>query len=293
VYWTYSNLLARTRLLINAPAQFQEADADLLARLNDFYQTRFPVRVKPDDLSTTYRFQTVGAYQVQTGDGVTKTWTGVLSTVPGVCGVGFSDSVETFKSDENGILWGTYGGLGTISYQTGAYVLTFHTASASGAQIGVYYDTYTLPDNVLTVSAPAVVAGYPLSLVEDVETFWSHWPMYQPYYMGGAAPPIYMPNIPQECLNYDGRLTMRPVPDQPYLFESASVLKPAAISPTSNILRDIWGPYIAIETAYEWLLEMGDEESASELIVQREQALGDVLSVEISKRMNQRAKGRW
>jgi hypothetical protein len=277
-YWTLAQIIARVRSIISLPQQFQVSDQEITNRINDFYQTKLPVRLKPDEFCSTYRFQTVGAYQIATGDDVTQIFMGTLSTVPGVCGVGFSDSVETFKCNEDGTLLGTYGGSGTVNYTSGIYHLYFNTAPEMNAQIGVYYDTYTLPDNVLSLSAPAVVAGYPLQLVEDVETFWSHWPMYQPYYMGGAAPPIYMPNIPQECLIYDGRLTVRPVPDQSYLFEAASVLKPSALSDSVIVLKDLWGPFIANEVAYEWLIEKDDLESASELSNLRSQALSDCLS---------------
>jgi hypothetical protein len=291
-YWTTTQLINRVRQLIGLPQIWQIADAEIISRINDFYQTKLPVRLKPDEFDSTYRFQTVGAYQIATGDGKTKTWGGMLTTVPGVCGVGFSDSVETFKCDESGKLWGTLGGTGTL---TGAlYSLTFNTASPVGAQIGVYYDTYTLPDSVVTVQAPAVVAGYPVALVEDVETFWSHWPMYQPYYMGGASPPIYMPNLPQEALLYDSRLTVRPVPDQAYLFESAAVLKPKALDTvSSNILKDLWGPYIALEVSVEYLLETGDEEGASPLIEQRSEAMSDCITPVIVQKWMRRAKGAW
>ena len=292
-YWSLAQIILRVRSLISLPATFQVSDAELTNRINDFYQTKLPVRLKPDEFCTTYRFQTVGAYQLATGNGVTKAFSGTLTSVPGVCGVGFSDSVETFKSQEDGTLLGTYGGTGTISYVTGAYSLTFNTAPILNAQIGVYFDTYTLPDNVLSVSAPVVAAGYPMWLCEDLETFWSHWPMYQPYYMGGAAPPIYMPSIPQEVLFYDGRLTMRPVPDQSYLFEAAAVLKPTALSASVNILKDLWGPYIALEVSNEWAVEQGDEETVSDLEELRTTALSDCTAPKISQMMYQRAKGRF
>ena len=293
LYWSLSQIIARVRSLISLPGTFQVSDAELTNRINDFYQSKLPVRLKPDEFCSTYRFQTKGAYQLATGDGATMMFSGALTSVPGICGVGFSDSIETFKSQEDGTLMGTYGGTGTISYATGAYSLKFNTAPQVNAQIGVYFDTYTLPDNVLTVSAPVAAAGYPMQLCEDVETFWSHWPMYQPYYMGGAAPPIYMPSIPQEVLLYDGRLTMRPVPDQSYLFEAAAVIKPAALSVSVNPLKDLWGPYIAIEVAYEWAIEQGDDEVANDIAALKEIALSDCIKPKISMMMNQRAKGRW
>jgi hypothetical protein len=292
-YWTLATMLARLRQLIAQPATYQISDAELTNRLNDFYQSRLPIRLHPDELSSTYRFMTVGAYQIAMGDGTTKNVAGMLRTIPGVCGVGFSDSVETFESQEDGSLMGTLGGTGRVDYTSGIYQLNFATAPQMNAQIGVYYDSYTLPDSVLTVSAPLACAGYPVSLVEDVEMFWSHWPMYQPYYIGGAAPPLYQPNIPQEALNYDGRLTVRPVPDQAYMFKCASLEKPVALSVNVGPLRDIWGPYIVIETAFEYLSQAGDEELAIDLKDDREQTFSDAMQGKISQMINRRAKGCW
>ena len=292
-YWTLPQIILRVRSLISQPQQYQVSDAELTNRINDFYQTRLPIRLKPDEFCTTYRFQTVGAYQVATGDGVTKGFAGQLTSVPGICGVGFSDSVETFKCEEDGTLLGTYGGKGSVSYTSGVYSVTFNTAPEENAQIGVYYDTYTLPDNVISISAPVDAAGYPMLLTEDLETFWSHWPLYQPYYMGGAAPPIYMPSIPQEVLFYDARLTMRPVPDQSYLFECAALIKPPALSGTVNPLKDIWGSFIAGEVAYEWLVEQGDDDMANGLSQIRADAKSDCMAPKISQLMNSRARGKW
>lgn len=45
--------------------------------------------------------------------------------------VTFTDGVETFVDDRNGVLVGTAGGTGTINYTTGAYSVTFNAAAAA------------------------------------------------------------------------------------------------------------------------------------------------------------------
>lgn len=291
--WQLPYILTRIRQLIGLPQQYQVSDAELTNRVNDYYCNRMPGEMNPAELLSTYRFTTVGAVRIGTGDGVTTVFSGMLNPIPGVCGVLFSDSVETFKSTELGVLMGTYGGAGTINYATGAYSFTFNTAPIVGAQIGVVYDTYTLPDWVQSIQNPLVVAGFPMTLVEDPVTFWARWPEYQPYYIGGSSPPIYMPSMPQDALDYDGRITLRPVPDKAYLFEATALLKPMALSGSAAPVKDLWGPLIAYSTAIEWLTATGDLEEESQILMGKDQALQAAMTPDVIERTQVRAKGQW
>lgn len=75
---------------------------------------------------------------IATGDGMTKTFSGVLPHLLNpktAYGVSITDTVETFQDNRSGILIGSLGGTGTINYATQAYSVTFNTAPATSQSI--------------------------------------------------------------------------------------------------------------------------------------------------------------
>ena len=80
-----------------------------------------------------------------TGDGVTKTFSGVLP-VPAKNTIFYveittGNQVERFYDDQNGNLLSNLGGTGTINYATGAFTVTFNIAPASGDFSTATYNT--------------------------------------------------------------------------------------------------------------------------------------------------------
>ena len=81
---------------------------------------------------------------IGTGDAVTATFTGTLSSFPVVPEAMIAyDGVETFKDAGSGVLTGSLGGTGSIVYATGVYSVTFNTAPADGQDIATTYAEYT------------------------------------------------------------------------------------------------------------------------------------------------------
>lgn len=57
--------------------------------------------------------------------------------------VSFTDGVETFRDDRNGLLVGSAGGTGTINYATGAYSITFNAVAAGSVTSDYYWEDST------------------------------------------------------------------------------------------------------------------------------------------------------
>lgn len=185
-FWTVTTITAKIRKLTGRPSTYQISDADILAAINNYYRTRLPSELNPQILHQHWRWNTIGAYQVATGDGTTKTFTGTLTSLPDAGGVGFTDGNETFEDDGLGVLHGSYGGSGTIVYATGVFSITFMYAPTMYSQIGVYFDGKNLPDDVAEIETPITFSGWPVLFFTDPNLFWSRWPTYQPF---GATPP--------------------------------------------------------------------------------------------------------
>ena len=89
-------------------------------------------------------YTTVSGENVGTGNGSLKTFTDTLAFRAGgakrTCfAITATDSVETFKDNNDGTLTGDKGGTGTINYTTGAISLTFNTAPAGAQAITASY----------------------------------------------------------------------------------------------------------------------------------------------------------
>jgi hypothetical protein len=121
------------------------------------------------------------------GDGMTvgfNTTVTVPYIVPGT--VIITDNVETFTDDGNGVLTGDQGGNGTVNYVTGAIVISFSVAPASGDNIYLSYEQmqpgkpsavlfydnifrfYTIPDTVYRIRVKAFKV--PDALVNGTDT---------------------------------------------------------------------------------------------------------------------------
>jgi len=88
----------------------------------------------------------VDAEVIATGDGG-ATYTGATANIPILYGTfTATDSVETFLSDEEGILTGSLGGTGSIDYSTGFFYLTFASAVAEDTPITANYISGTAID---------------------------------------------------------------------------------------------------------------------------------------------------
>jgi hypothetical protein len=111
-----------------------------------------------------------------TGGGVLTSFNGVTTPpiIPGT--VVFTDNVEVFSDDGNGILTGSLGGSGTFNYNTGVWAITFNTAPALGQNIilttaplnngrprAMYYDGQgtiqfsPIPDQSYTIEGSAYI----------------------------------------------------------------------------------------------------------------------------------------
>lgn len=93
-------------------------------------------------------FTQVSSEAIDTGDGVTDTFSGTLAAAGApktIMYLSITDGTETFKDDRNGNLVGSAGGTGTINYATGAYSVTFNTAPANSQAITAdyYHETWT------------------------------------------------------------------------------------------------------------------------------------------------------
>ena len=65
-----------------------------------------------------------------------------------------TDTVETFTDNGNGILFGNYGGTGTINYSTGAGSVTFNSNPANGQAITINYQYATGGTLTINVTNP-------------------------------------------------------------------------------------------------------------------------------------------
>lgn len=147
------------------------------------------------------------------GDGVTQSFSGVLSNTPilqrsvlfssvDVNGNGLSlVDIPISSTTGNLVVPNNTASLGTINYVTGAYSFTFPNPPAQGAAI----NSQTVP---------------------------------------------YVASIPQAALFYDGKFTLRPVPDQPYKITLDAYIRPTELldSNQSPELQE-WWQYIAYGAA--------------------------------------------
>lgn len=102
----------------------------------------------PDSIANN---SVVETFNVGTGDGVQKTFSGTIALDPlnTAYFVTITDTVELFKDDKDGLLIGDMGGTGTINYITGEYSVTFFTAPANAQSIdGTYQQENSTIDGV-------------------------------------------------------------------------------------------------------------------------------------------------
>lgn len=133
----------------------------------DAYQTMVNAHLyrgvleKIDGYTLFARFSYRNIHSLGTPDGVTKTFTGVLPSLPttsnffayGTIVVGSSAETFTYQSDASSTvinLVGTAGGTGTVNIATGAYSITFNTAPP----LNTYSNIFIVWD-----SAPSVVSA--------------------------------------------------------------------------------------------------------------------------------------
>jgi len=85
-----------------------------------------------------------GQDMLGTGDGLTASYGGVLSSKPAVKGsLTVTDGTETFTdASGTGVLVGSAGGTGSINYETGAITVDFFLAPAAGQSVVVTYQFF-------------------------------------------------------------------------------------------------------------------------------------------------------
>lgn len=161
--------------------------------------------------------------QVATGDGVTTTFNGTLSSTPVLRGNVLFSSIDTANNaleahDDGGSLVGTVTAPGTIDYVTGAYSFDFTSAPKAGQDI-----------NAQVVSYEAA--------------------------------------RPTSVLFYENKLTLRPVPDQPYKVDIEAYVRPTELLNSSD-MPDIsqWWQYIALGAAKKIFEDRMDTESIQAII---------------------------
>ena len=195
-----------------------------------------------------------------TGDASTVTFTGTLSSsdrvVPGTFVAG--DDTETFEdTNEAGVLVGSGGGSGTITYATRAFSLTFNTPPSNGTVIKGTYATFVsgVPDCVL-------------------------------YYSGVDS-----------SGNRINRLTFRPIPDNVYDVRCMVTKQPTAfpnVSPdTEYPLKRSWGDAIGYGTAVDYLRRRGNEMEAQMKYEEYTRLLGLINRQIIKTRAKRGIKPRW
>lgn len=272
-----SDIRTKVRALTGRLQTYQLSNTDLDSRVNEFYQRTLPMELTPEALVTGWYWHTTPYETCATGDGATVSFSGGLSVVPEPSGVRFSDGTEVFLSDDSGVLYGTLGGTGTISYDTGAYSLTFATAPGSTSDVNAYYEVAVIPEELLVVYAPVTVAGMNASLVDSYPEFASIVPQ------AGTPTYVYL---------HDRRVTLSPAPDDAYLVSFKAVKRPDALVNTTDTPVDTaWWQYIALGAALSIVLDAGDEEKAA-LIGQLMQAEKQAVQKPwIVQRTQLRAKG--
>jgi len=126
--------------------------------------------LKPWVIDTINQQYFASGIQVNTGDGVTTTFSGTgpfglasfSNIVPGSFGA--TDGQENFTDNGNGILTGQGGGTGTINYATGAYSLTFNTAPTAADVISVSF-TYNTASGSNHVTGCSFIAQWKNRLI--------------------------------------------------------------------------------------------------------------------------------
>lgn len=224
--WTLQNIITKVRKLTGSPSTIQISDADITDRVNNFYRNTLPLELRPDVLNDYWRWNTIGAYQIAAGDGVTRNFSGTLSSLPSPGGVGFTDGNETFEDDGLGILHGSLGGSGVLNYVSRVFSIQFDTAPVFSAPIGVYFDGMIIPDDILRVEKPVTFSGWFAETFTDPKLFWSRWPTYQPF----ASNP---PNVWAANTQYNVGAIVQPSTSNGFFYRCVS-------SGLSNWTEPVW-----------------------------------------------------
>ncbi len=198
------------------------------------------------------RSQFFGAYplvttitELGTGDGVTTSYSGTLSSIPVLRNQVLFESVSTANGrlavydDGSGTLSGD--GSGTINYVTGVYSVTFSSAPASGKAV----NAQTVP---------------------------------------------YVAQRPQSLLYFDNKITLRPVPDQPYKIDIEAYKRPTELlsSAQSPELAQ-WWQYIAYLAARLIFQDRQDTDSVAQLMPELKRQERLVLRRTLVQQSNQRS----
>lgn len=190
-----------------------------------------------------------------TGDASTVTFGGTLGNgyrlVPETLAIG--DTVETFTDDGAGVLTGSAGGTGTITYSSGAVSVTFNGAPADGVAVSASYAVYN--------ESEPIAALYTNQDTDD----------------GGNAELVFRP-IPDSNYNVEVDYEARPA---------------ALSGGGSEPLQKSWGDLIAYGTAIDILERYGSFDEAETLKRSYQRILDTVLSREATVMSNNRPIPRW
>ncbi len=168
---------------------------------------------------------TVLTFNVGSGDGVTKTFTGTITLTPPNTAyfVSITDTVELFTDDKNGHLIGSLGGTGTINYITGAYSVTFNTAPANTQSID---GTYQIEDSTTGGVADFTGTGSDVFRQDDgggiAQAVWSYQGVEYCFH-----------ELRSWLLNIDTSQSPTAFDNQPY-YEQIGVPSPKAVFPTGE-----------------------------------------------------------
>jgi len=191
-------------------------------------------------------------------DGVTQTYSGIVSSFPIVPGTFIAadvgtgtppDQLEQFKDNGDGTITGSLGGVGTIDYTTGAWSITFDSVPPSGLSINI-------------TSAP-IINGRPRAV----------------YYDGA------------------GTITFSPIPDQSYTVQCQAYIMPTAFiaggAGTQTPQLAYWGYTIAYGTSLEIFRQRGQFDQLNTYRPEYEKYLDLAQSRTTQQYSNQRGLPKW
>lgn len=192
---------------------------------------------------------------LHTGNGATVTFPGTLSIQDRIIPetVVFGDETEQFSDDGDGALIGSDGGSGTITYETGAYSITFNAAPADGDLITGSYSVY--------------IAGVPSAfLYTNADT------------EDGGGPEIVLRPVPKDVYNVEIDYEARPT---------------ALALDTDVPVYRFWGDLIAYGTAIDVLERFGQFQEAQKILMVYPRIRDDCLAQMVKIEHKRRKIPRW
>ncbi len=112
-------------------------------------------------------------------------------------------------------------------------------------------DTYFIHDGVIWIGSTPKLNGDRVHYTQDEDKFFRLFPENQ----------TYESSTPDHVLHRGRLLIFRPPPDAVYTIKFPAMLKPLRLSEDMDLpMQDIWGPYIALGAALDWLGTIGDTE---------------------------------